>query len=561
VIAERGGRWVDGEYRNNRTEIYIDCGKGHSRVSITPNSLLSGSWCRKCDPTKKPKNVLLKELVDLAVERGGHLLSSEYLDAKTKLKWKCGKCDFEWEATPDSVKGGGSWCSKCNGGVAISKEDYEIRAKNAVKALGGSYERIERVTEKGKIRTSVHYTCQVGHPCRSELNHLEHGHGCNTCNLRGVTETVCRAILEHLFASPFDKARPRWLVSTRGTRLELDGYNKNLGLAFEYQGQQHYQDLPFFYRTEGEFEQRIQWDEKKRQLCHERGVLLIEIPYWVKIDALQEFITEKLDDSRRALIQNGSHLDISKVETGRSSELNRLRKIAEDRGGSLLSESYISSQTPLLWHCGDDDHDPWEASPSSVLQGTWCRQCANESLRTKRRTPIAEIKKLLALRCWELLGEDVEGSGIKYLVRCGNNHEFLTDVQRLRKPLGCQKCGKLIAGRKYSLSIDDLTETAKKKLGQLLSRHYVNNRQKLVWQCQYGHRWQATGNSVKQNRSWCPTCGKNKAPMTDVEVKLALATERDFFERQQIELDHALQVRKKILEAGLMHKSSTGDYR
>ncbi|CAI2198118.1 14588_t:CDS:1, partial [Funneliformis geosporum] len=64
--------------------------------------------------------------------------------------------------------------------------------------------------------------------------------------------------------------------------LHLDGYNEELGLAFEYNGNQYYQIIPFFHLEEQiNINVQIQRDWKKRALCYEKGVILITIPYCV----------------------------------------------------------------------------------------------------------------------------------------------------------------------------------------------------------------------------------------------------------------------------------------
>jgi hypothetical protein len=58
--------------------------------------------------------------------------------------------------------------------------------------------------------------------------------------------------------------------------IELDIYLPQESLAFEYQGEQHYYDI---YAMGNRWNQR-QKDEEKRILCLEKGITLIEIPYW-----------------------------------------------------------------------------------------------------------------------------------------------------------------------------------------------------------------------------------------------------------------------------------------
>lgn len=71
--------------------------------------------------------------------------------------------------------------------------------------------------------------------------------------------------------------RPDWLISSNYTKLELDFYIEELKIAFEIQGQQHYSFIPFFHKTQEDFDKRKQYDIEKRDLCYGRKIKLIEI--------------------------------------------------------------------------------------------------------------------------------------------------------------------------------------------------------------------------------------------------------------------------------------------
>lgn len=58
----------------------------------------------------------------------------------------------------------------------------------------------------------------------------------------------------------------------------LDIFIPSLKIAIEYQGEQHYKAVDIFGGEEG-FQKRLQMDEKKRRLCYENNVKLIEWKY------------------------------------------------------------------------------------------------------------------------------------------------------------------------------------------------------------------------------------------------------------------------------------------
>ena len=79
---------------------------------------------------KKPESEIdIEDVRNAAKYRGGELLSEnmEKGDLKTKLKWKCGYCKNEFEASPCLILLGGFWCPKCF--IPEEKWDYDNVAK------------------------------------------------------------------------------------------------------------------------------------------------------------------------------------------------------------------------------------------------------------------------------------------------------------------------------------------------------------------------------------------------------------------------------------------------
>ena len=62
------------------------------------------------------------------------------------------------------------------------------------------------------------------------------------------------------------------------------------------------------------------------------------------------------------------------------------KKIAEDKGGLCLSNTYKNNKTNLTWKCGKCDHI-WEARLDRVKSSTWCPKC-NQSYGEKKISSI-----------------------------------------------------------------------------------------------------------------------------------------------------------------------------
>ena len=112
----RGGKLVTREHvlRSNKAE--WECADGH-RWLATPNQVMSqNTWCPACAKagmgnSKELRAAGLKRMQGLAALRGGKCLSKDYLNIRTKMKWKCGQ-GHEWLAKPNRIVAG-SWCPHC----------------------------------------------------------------------------------------------------------------------------------------------------------------------------------------------------------------------------------------------------------------------------------------------------------------------------------------------------------------------------------------------------------------------------------------------------------------
>ncbi len=112
-------------------------------------------------------------------------------------------------------------------------------------------------------------------------------------------EGICRQFLQQHYRQYFPKIRPDFLINpSTGRNLELDGYNSQLRIAFEYNGIQHYKYPNYFHKTENVFTQQVQRDIYKREACDAAGVYLITIPYTVPHDQISNYIRNLLPENR-----------------------------------------------------------------------------------------------------------------------------------------------------------------------------------------------------------------------------------------------------------------------
>jgi hypothetical protein len=520
--ARRGGVCLSKQYRNTFTKLLWRCGQGHEWEAV-PGSILrsggrKGSWCPIC-AGRLSKRDHLKLLAEVAKSRGGLLLSKRYVGAKSPLLWRC-SAGHTWKATPDCVKRG-TWCRVC----AFKRNGDRLRGRSlpcsrmSEEARAASLERIRGFAKQfggvclassyENIATPVLWRCAEGHEWEARPYTVQNGHWCPSCSV-GVSERICRALLERITGESFPKRRPTWLKlkGERGRGMELDGYSESLRLAFEYQGVQHQKFIPHFHRMKSHFDRRKRMDSLKRRLCKQNNVLLLEIPGDVPHSELQSYLIRSIMQLMGGpeLIRNGQAVRIEDLQVWSLKRIEEMQQVASARGGSCLSNLYVNNNTKLRWRCAEG-HE-WEAVPGSVKSGSWCPKCSDARSARKRSRSIEEMRQYAVRRGGECLSPDYENSKSRLHWRCSKGHEWIAQANHVVAGHWCPKCGKEKLARLFALSIDDMKATAKKRGGLCLSETYENQRSRLRWRCSQGHEWEAAAMSIR-NGSWCPTCCRN----------------------------------------------------
>lgn len=303
VALARGGKCLEDKYINGGIKIKWECLEKH-RWDATFYSVNGGSWCPFC--CKSPVTTIDDAKNDAKV-RGGKCLSNKYKNNVTKMQWKC-KYGHIWDSSLLSIRSG-SWCPICagnkkktiqyvrrviesKGGVCISKKYNNSTSKLDIVCMYGhifsaSYSNISagkwcRKCAKNKYKNTIsdckklaaktggkclsnkyinnieklNWVCSNGHLWSAAYKNIISGHWCPICNkFGGVTQNKIATIVK-LFTkyNVYQNFRGfSWLVNPgTGKRLELDIWVPELGLAIEYDGEQHFRPVSFGGMTKQE---------------------------------------------------------------------------------------------------------------------------------------------------------------------------------------------------------------------------------------------------------------------------------------------------------------------
>jgi len=256
------GKFVSDTYTNSYTKHTWECKNGH-RWNATPSQILhQGQWCPKCSGNA-PKTY--EELEAIVKKKKGKLLTpfQEYSSGKTKIIIKC-YCGYKWKPLASSIFQG-KWCPKCGKSIRIPFKKIQDEANKR----GGTC--LSSPDKYLNNKTKLEFKCACGNIFESYWNNIQQGRWCPNC-ASSREERICRAIFEQFFSIKFISHWPEWLKNENGKRLELDGYNKDLQIAFEYQGRQHYEQIDKFHADEEALKKRFKDDEKKKISVIKKGL-------------------------------------------------------------------------------------------------------------------------------------------------------------------------------------------------------------------------------------------------------------------------------------------------
>jgi len=356
------------EYVSAKTKLHVRCADSHE-FDITADNLSHRRWCPECKRQNQRKRLAInfrtvEEMRKFAFDRhGGSCLATASSPMLSRVTWKCNNREHpSFEAVLAKVIHSGQWCPAC----------WQERRKppkpailfdtlvDVVRKRGGEVVKLGGDGIWTGSKTRVLLRCANGHEWSADASNLLYaGSWCPECLNKG--ERIVRAIFETTFGGKFPKSKPEWLVSNRGRKLELDGYNHQRQIAFEYQGPHHRSS-----------DYVMAHDEIKRAACAARSIQLIEVdatktPY--PVENVLEKVAEAL---RRWGIKETAILPPGNIF---AAELRQLSELARKMGGQLVSTKYLGSEKHE-WKCGIAEHSSWLAEPWRIRRGAWCPSCA-----------------------------------------------------------------------------------------------------------------------------------------------------------------------------------------
>ena len=263
-------------YINNSTAMKIIC-PIHGVFEQTPQHHLRGHGCKK---NKKSGIKLTKEeFIKRAKEIHGNKYNyskTEYINSHKKIKIVCPKHGI-FEQTPNShLKGKG--CKKCGREIFANsiKKSTDIFKQEAKEIHNNKYD-YSLITDYKNVDSKVKIICPFHGIFEQRVSNHLRGIGCPYC-IKNYGEEKIKKWLDfnnfsYFRSHKFDDLKDKG-------QLSYDFYIPSKNLLIEYNGEQHYKFINYFYKTLHDFHKQKHHDWLKRKYAKDHNIKLLTIPYW-----------------------------------------------------------------------------------------------------------------------------------------------------------------------------------------------------------------------------------------------------------------------------------------
>lgn len=281
---------------NKGIKIKCKCKKCGYEWEARPDSLINGVGCPKCAGLVKPTT---KEFTNKLHQINPDIeILTPYIKAKTKILCKCKIDGYEWEATPQNLLQGHG-CPKCGGRAIPTTEEFKEKLYQISPDIEiiGTYEMsLKKIKCKCK---------KCGHEWKATPNSLLQGTGCPKCKTTKGEKRIAQYLDNLGIHYIYNKKYFKDLVGTGGGLMRPDFIIPSLRIWIEYDGEQHFRPVDFTGGMSAEevqqlFEYTQQNDNIKNQYAKDNNWTLIRIPY-TEYDNIEQILAEYIEQEKQVI--------------------------------------------------------------------------------------------------------------------------------------------------------------------------------------------------------------------------------------------------------------------
>ncbi|MHA1784097.1 MAG: zinc-ribbon domain-containing protein [Candidatus Helarchaeota archaeon] len=412
LAARRGGKCLSTEYINSTCKLTWQCERGHV-WKASSSKIKGGSWCPTCARTSP---ITIEDVQELARQRGGHCVSTEYVNARKPLTWNCKK-GHAWNASLQNVKRG-TWCPICVGKGLTIKDMQEVASQKGGRCSS---------TEYINAQTKLTWQCKEGHTWKATPNNVRSGHWCPKCAIKP----------KYSIKDMQEIARQRG-----GTCLSPVYINYDTKLSWQCEKGHEWETTPHVIK-------RGKWCptcastrltiEEMQELARQRGGKCLSMDYVNnKTKLTWQCGQDHVWQATPQHVKQGSWCPtctrkISSFSTRSKITIKDMHELARQRGGTCLSTKYKNARVKLTWQCGKG-HE-WEATPERVRRGIWCPACS-----VINKDILEEIREHASKRGGQCILIEYGLHDLTLTWKCKEGHVWQAPASAMRKDSWCPTC-------------------------------------------------------------------------------------------------------------------------
>jgi hypothetical protein len=478
------GKCLSDKYITNATLYKWVCKNNHEFEKTWTTLLRSNStFCTKC------KNNIIDQLKLFAVEKNGKLLSENYITSNSLYKWEC-KNSHIFEKSWTEMKRASWFCIKCN-------KDNEItidKLKKFAKEKNG-----ECISEKYiNSNTNYEWKCENFHTWKATWVNVGYNNAtwCKKCN-----------------EWTFEKIQKYVSENKNGKCLKIiSGYGIDGRYLFECD------DFHQWETNAGNIIYRDTWCASCLKLTIEDCFYEAEKRGGKCLDTV--YINKRTDINWECHYGHRFKCPLGPVKHNNrwckecaiidmKLDIDEAHKIALEREGKCVTETYINCDTRMEWICKEGHN--FHSTLTDIKRGNWCQTC---SIIQRRLKSIARIEDWLLSFNGKLLSNknDIDfklnPEEIKLAFECENSHRWEKTMDRINYDSHCQTCSIIQRRSKSVTRIEDWLLSFNGKL--LTNKEDIDfelrpEEIKLAFECENSHRWERTMDRINYD-SHCQTC-------------------------------------------------------
>lgn len=289
-------------YKGSRTHIKVKCLVCDYEWLSMPTNLLHGFGCKRCASIKLQKE-RAKTLEDF--EKNLHIfnpdiyvMSGEYVNAHSRMKFKCRLCNHEWQQTPNGVLSNRIGCPRC--AIKIRANKRRKSNEDFIQELSKLKLDIVPIGSYINSNTPIEFVCNHGHHfLRAPGNVFSRKIDlCPICSYSVGEKMVCNFLdkynVRYNYQYSFPDCKYRY-------KLPFDFYIKSANMCIEFDGIQHFQPVDFAGKglkwANNNFKMIQIKDNIKNEYCKKQHINLVRIPYWEQ-ESIDEILLKELKCSK-----------------------------------------------------------------------------------------------------------------------------------------------------------------------------------------------------------------------------------------------------------------------